>query len=123
EKYGPEKVFRGGLRIQTTIDPAVQELAEKTVADSLSGTKPPLDMAMAAVEPPTGYVRALVGGRDFNQSQVNLALGRCPPPTGERPPADQPICIEGGGTGRQPGSAFKVFTLAKALEEGITPQR
>jgi penicillin-binding protein 1A len=62
---------------------------------------------------------------------VNLALGPCaPPPKAEQPgseppvpPPDQPICVPGGGGGRQPGSSFKPFTLAKAFEEGITPDR
>jgi penicillin-binding protein 1A len=81
-------------------------------------------MSLVAVEPPTGYVKALVGGRDFAASQVNLALGHCPPvadTTTQSGPG--PFCVDGGGTGRQPGSAFKPFTLAKAFEEGISPTR
>ena len=76
---------------------------------------------MVSVEPTTGFVKALVGGRDFNASQVNLALGACP--EGYEAPAEGPVCMAGGGTGRQPGSAFKPFTLAKAFEEGIGPSR
>ena len=56
-------------------------------------------------------------------AQVNLALGRCatqPPPLA---PTDAPVCLDGGGTGRQPGSSFKPFMLAKALEKGITPEK
>jgi penicillin-binding protein 1A len=78
-------------------------------------------MALVSVEPSTGFVRALVGGRDFNASQVNLALGACP--EGYEPPQEGPICLAGGGTGRQPGSAFKPFTLARAFEDGIGPGR
>ena len=78
---------------------------------------------MVSVEPGTGYVKALVGGRDFAKSQVNLALGACPTTDGQPHPTDGPVCLAGGGTGRQPGSAFKVFTLAKAFEEGIGPRR
>ena len=52
--------------------------------------------------PSTGHVRALVGGRDFDASQVNLALG--------------------GSAGMQPGSSFKTFVLAAALEHGIDPE-
>ncbi|HEV7887808.1 MAG TPA: transglycosylase domain-containing protein, partial [Acidimicrobiales bacterium] len=112
-KYGPAQVFKGGLRIQTTLDPDLQAQAEKTISDQLKGTKSPLEMSMVAVEPPTGYVKALVGGREFTQSQVNLALGGCP---AVRPAKEKvevrATCwdgesVGGGGRGRQPGSAFK----------------
>src|SRR5207237_5464932 len=122
-KYGPEKVFRGGLRIQSTLDVDLQTLADKTVADALKGTQPPLDMSLVSVEPPTGFVRALVGGRDFAASQVNLALGQCAKSVVEQETAGVPMCLDGGGTGRQPGSAFKPFTLAKAFEEGMSPSK
>ena len=130
-KYGHDRVYRGGLRIQTSLDPALEAQAEASVANALRGTKAPREMSLVAVEPQTGFVKALVGGRDFGTSQVNLALGACPPPPkpeqsgAEVPslPADQPICVPGGGGGRQPGSSFKPFTLAKAFEEGITPDR
>lgn len=128
-KLGPGEVFHGGLRVQTTLDPAVQSAAEATVANKLNGTKPPLDMSLVSVEPSTGYVKAIVGGRDFGASQVNLALGGCParpPPTIQEEVT--PSCwdggtVVGGGGGRQGGSAFKVFTLATALSKGFLPSR
>ena len=92
-RYGENALASGGLTIQTTLDPTLQDEAEKAVANQLKGTKDPLEMAMAAVEPPTGFVKALVGGRDFYSGEfgsVNLALGGCearaalPPP----PPPD-----------------------------------
>ncbi|MEA2844362.1 MAG: penicillin-binding protein, partial [Actinomycetota bacterium] len=122
-KYGDDIVYRGGLKVETTLDPALQALAEASVTKALSNTDPPLEMAMVSVEPGTGYVKALVGGRDFAKSQVNLALGACQPHDGQPQPTDGPICLAGGGSGRQPGSAFKVFTLARAFEEGIGPGR
>src|SRR5205823_14370132 len=75
-KYGHDKVYRGGLRIQTSLDPALQTQAEAAVASGLRGTKSPREMGLVAVEPRTGFVKALVGGRDFATSQVNLALGK-----------------------------------------------
>jgi penicillin-binding protein 1A len=79
-------------------------------------------MAMVVLDPATGLVRAMVGGRDFARSQVNLALGACPD-TVAKPAPDGPVCISGGGSGRQPGSAFKPFTLAKAFEKGFNVDR
>jgi len=120
-KYGEDQVYQGGLTVETTIDARLQGLAEASVANTLQGTSPPLEMALVSLDPKTGFVKAMVGGRDFTKSQVNLALGNC---AGAAKPDDGgPICIDGGGTGRQPGSSFKPFTLAKAFEEGITPEK
>ncbi|MEY2403288.1 MAG: penicillin-binding protein [Acidimicrobiaceae bacterium] len=89
---------KGGLTVKTTLDPMVQQAAEEEVAKSMGNNDANLQMSLVAVEPPTGYVRAIVGGRDFNSSQYN---------TGVLFP------------GRQTGSSFKPFVLAAALEEGI----
>jgi len=122
-RYGEDLVYRGGLRVETSLDPKLQKLAEDTVAKALQGTSSPLEMSLVSMEPGTGYVKALVGGRDFARSQVNLALGKCPERTEDEPPPPGPICLAGGGSGRQPGSSFKPFTLARAFEEGIGPSR
>ncbi|MGH9180548.1 MAG: transglycosylase domain-containing protein, partial [Acidimicrobiales bacterium] len=128
---GRDMVYRGGLEVRTTLDPALQAVAEKAVSDSLAGTQAPLEMALVSVDPRTGFVRTLVGGRDFNapQGQVNLALGKCqyPPST---VPADHIdvaancwdpdyVAVDGGGSGRQPGSSWKPFVLAAAFADGI----
>src|SRR5579884_1051273 len=119
DRYGVDKVLQGGLQVETSLNPQLQSLADATVASSLQGTPNQIGMAMVVVNPQNGLVEAMVGGRDYATSQVNAALGSCksPPPQG----ASLPICIDGGGSGRQPGSAFKPFTLAKAFEEGISP--
>jgi penicillin-binding protein 1A len=131
-KYGPQKVYAGGLRVQTTLDPKVQDAADQAVQNALKGTKDPLQMALAAVEPQTGFVAAIVGGRDFGgqgpTANVNFALGGC-----ERPKATVQVVVPatcwtqntptGGGLGRQPGSAWKPFVLAEALAKGYSPTR
>jgi penicillin-binding protein 1A len=127
-KYGEDMTYSGGLRVQTTLDPALQELAERTIADRLKGTSAPLEMALVSVEPQTGFVRALVGGRDFSKAQVNLALGGCPTKDPKLKVQVEAACwtdpfVPGGGTGRQPGSSFKPFVLAAAYEEGVSPSK
>jgi penicillin-binding protein 1A len=131
-KFGVERVFQGGLRVQTTLDPRVQDAADQSVQSALKGTGEPLEMAMASVEPQTGFVQAIVGGRQFGQgpyASVNFALGGC-----ESPPAANVVVevratcwsgssITGGGVGRQPGSAWKPFVLATAFAKGVPPEK
>jgi penicillin-binding protein 1A len=111
--FGPTRadryrlLFTGGLRITTTLDPEVQEAAERAVRAILSYPNDP-DAAVTVVDPRTGFVRAMVGGddddywADVRAGRVNLATGT-------------------GGTGRQTGSAAKPFALIAALEAGISP--
>ena len=127
--FPASEVYGGGLRVQTTLDPAVQAAAYAAVRSTLSGTSPPLDMALAAVEPSTGFVPALVGGRGFGYDLAGQpGPGRLRPaaragcqPSRWPPPAGRARRITGGGEGRQPGSAWKPFTLATAFEQGIQP--
>ncbi|HEX3540188.1 MAG TPA: transglycosylase domain-containing protein [Acidimicrobiales bacterium] len=135
QKYGPQMVYQGGLRVQTTLDPAVQAEAEASVQASLKGTAEPLEMALATVEPQTGFVDAIVGGRDFGgagpYAQVNFALGGCEAKPAASVTVEVPAdCWNGvditsrtGIAGRQPGSAWKPFVLATAFAEGIPPTR
>lgn len=107
---GEDQIYQGGLLVETTLDPDAQAAARAEVAEFLDGTEPDLRTSLVAVEPPTGYVRAFVSGRDFAVDSVNYALGKT---SGGG--------VGGGGSGRQPGSSFKPFVLAQALSEGITP--
>ncbi|MGQ0805583.1 MAG: transglycosylase domain-containing protein [Actinomycetota bacterium] len=92
------KVLQGGLRIHTTLDPQLQQLAQSAVDSIL----PPSEFtaALVAMDPATGQVRAIVGGPNFEMAKYNLAT-------------------QGA---RQPGSTFKVVTLATALETGYSPE-
>ena len=96
--FGPRRVFGGGLRVRTTIDLGLQELARKSIWGILPNPEGPA-AALVAIDPATGDVLAMVGGRNYSQSQFNLAAQ----------------------SRRQPGSAFKPFVLAAALQEGISP--
>ncbi len=90
----------GGLRIYTTLDPAAQDAAERAVASVLPDDGPAA--ALAALDPRTGHVLALVGGRDFYDPRD--------------PVARFDLATRGR---RQAGSAFKPFVLAAALEHGL----
>jgi 1A family penicillin-binding protein len=86
--------------VQTTFSQELQAIGERAVGDGVRRTgRSDLQAALVAIDPKTGDILALVGGRDFRQSQFNRA-------TRSR---------------RQPGSAFKPFLYAAALEKGYSP--
>lgn len=105
QQFGEERVLTGGLRVHTTLDGDVQKFAEDSVAKRLAELDKkkqgsgPLQAALVAIEPQTGYVRALVGGRNYVESSYNRAVD----------------------AKRQPGSAFKPFVFAAAVEAGFSP--
>ena len=100
-KYGCSyaDLFRGGLRIYMTLDVDMQNKAEQACVDQYDSMDEGMDAALVAMDPRNGYVKALVGGNDFYTDQWNIA-------------------VQGG---RPSGSTFKVFTLAAAIEQGISP--
>src|SRR5439155_25929125 len=98
-------LFEGGLRIETTVDLGLQRQAERAIAGVLTEKRDPY-AAMTVLDPRTGAIKAMVGGRDYFSrhdpvAKLNLATG--------------------GRTGRQAGSTFKPFALVTALEQGISP--
>jgi len=99
ERYGAGRVFGGGLEVQTTIDAELQRRAQESVASRLPDGGP--TASLVAIENKTGAVKAMVGGDNFAEEPFNVATN------GQR----------------QPGSAFKPFTLVTALEQGISPDR
>jgi 1A family penicillin-binding protein len=117
QRFGYDRVYQEGLRVYTTLDPSLQRQAEAAVAKTLgeieakraaqrSKGRPvsdapdsDLQAALVAIDPATGWVRAMVGGRNFAESAFNRAVQ----------------------ARRQPGSAFKPFVFAAALESGFTP--
>jgi penicillin-binding protein 1A len=99
-------LFRGGLRIDLTIDPRQQAAAEEAVRAILTSGADPY-AGLAAVKPRDGAITAMVGGRDF---------------FGTRDPYAKVNLARGGTTKRQAGSTFKVFALVAALEAGVDPE-
>ena len=109
EQFGSERVSEGGLQVYTTIDLPMQQAAEAAVQKSLAEIdrtlnskvqSDPLQAALIAIDPASGAVRALVGGREFDRSSYDRAMQ----------------------ARRQPGSAFKPFIYAAALEDGYGPE-
>lgn len=114
--YGSNVLYRGGLSVYTTLDLRIQEAAERAlkagVADAeqraaeYKGVSPekfrksskPLQCSMLVIDSKTGYVRALIGGREFKESEYNRAIQ----------------------SRRQPGSSFKPFIYTAAIDNGFT---
>ena len=111
DRFGWERVYEGGLKVYTTVDLNLQKAAEAEVAKAVAEieerqlkrkrgvTSEPLQAALVSMDPRTGEVRAMVGGRSFDKSRFNRVTQ----------------------AQRQAGSAFKTFVYAAALERGYTP--
>lgn len=95
-------VYQGGFEIYTTVDPLMQQAAEEIIAGLVelrldqNGIRQPQG-ALVALDAHTGEIKALVGGRDFTETELNRVYAR-----------------------RSPGSSFKPFVYAAALEQGLT---
>jgi penicillin-binding protein 1A len=110
EKYGKEALYKNGLRVYTTIDLNFQRMAQEAVESGLreiekrqkydpEETPLALEGSLLCFDLASGYVKAIVGGRDFKKSQFNRAIQ----------------------ARRQTGSAFKPIVYASALDKGYTP--
>jgi penicillin-binding protein 1A len=97
-RYGSEAVNQGGLRVRTTLDLGMQKLADDTVRRILNDPKNDPRAALVAIDPRTGAVRAMHGGRNFKTRQFNYATNAT----------------------RQAGSTMKPFVLAQALNAGVS---
>lgn len=103
DKYGADAIYKDGLKIYTTIDMDMQKMAEAALLENLpgdytdaNGIQQPQG-AIVAIDPKNGYIKAMVGGRGTDQfNRATMAV-------------------------RQPGSAFKPFVFAAALESGYYP--
>ncbi len=92
-----EEISHAGLKIYTTLSLDMQKKAESVITAKLPKDRP-LQIALVAMEPHTGHIKAMVGGRDYRESQYNRAYAL-----------------------RQPGSSFKPFLYLTAIEKGMTP--
>lgn len=97
QRFGNDAVLKGGMRVQTTVDLAMQTMAEETVKRHNARIRNIADqMALVAIDPRTHFVKAMVGGVDYETSQFNRAIQAY----------------------RQPGSAFKPFVYYAAFATG-----
>ena len=120
KKYGTTRLFAGGLKIYTTLDMELQEYADSVLnmnltkfeekndyefkyadfpGDTINIVTPYIQGGVFAIEPETGFVRVMIGGRNFNHSKLNRIMQ----------------------SKRQPGSSFKPIMYTAALVNGYTP--
>ena len=99
EEFNISELSQGGLAIYTTIDPKAQKAANKAVKEAMAQKDSGLDASLTSIDPSTGNIVAMVGGKNYKKSQFNLATQMS----------------------RQAGSSFKTFALVAALTEGVSP--
>ncbi|MSO40482.1 MAG: hypothetical protein EXQ70_01025 [Solirubrobacterales bacterium] len=97
DRYGAGRAFSGGLDIHTTLDLDMQESVQQIAGDSLAGIAP--TSSVVVLDNKTAEIKAMVGGSDYEEYPFNIATQGY----------------------RQPGSTWKPFTLAAALDKGISP--
>ena len=100
ERYGVNTVRRGGLEVDTTIEPELQRVALEAMRSTLPYSTDPAS-ALVSIDPRNGRIRAMVSSTRYGQSRFNLAAQ----------------------AHRQPGSTFKAFVLTTAIKQGVDPYR
>lgn len=107
KKYEPEQIYRGGLEVHTSLLYSMQQQADEAVHNGLARAvrarkvDPKVQCALTCVDPHNGYVRAMVGGKNWDNSKFNRAINNK----------------------RQPGSTFKLFVYTTALNQGWSQWR
>lgn len=99
EDYGADQIYKAGLTVETTLNWQMQQAAEQALREGLAryGRGNATQGAIIAIDPQTGFIRAMVGGVEFSKSQYNATTqGR-----------------------RQPGSAFKPIVYCAAIDKGL----
>lgn len=102
KRFGKDTVYRGGLKVYTTIDLKLQKLAEDSLKKIISKYGKDYNVsqgALVSIEPSTGYIKAWVGGLDYSESQFDRMSQAM----------------------RQPGSSFKPFVYLTALQRNFKP--
>jgi 1A family penicillin-binding protein len=99
EQFPASDIAHGGLSVYTTLDVTAQTAANAAVQNNLEYRESGLDASLSSVDPDTGEIVAMVGGKNYDTDQFNLATQMS----------------------RQAGSSFKAFTLLAALNEGVNP--
>ncbi len=96
-KYGAERLYEGNLKVYTTLNWPMQQIAEQEVQSGIRNARQygAAQGALVCLDPETGEIKAMVGGTDYKKSQVNYAVH-----------------------GRQPGSSFKAIVYAAAINDG-----
>ena len=96
-KYGVDRLYEGNLKVYTTLNWPMQQIAEQEVRQGIENTRGlgPTQGALVCLDPKTGEIKAMVGGVDYKKSQINYAVH-----------------------GRQPGSSFKAIVYSAAINDG-----
>lgn len=105
EKYGKEVVEQGGLKVYTTLDPKMQDIAEKTIKDASASNEKKFNVknaALVAIDPKSGQILSMVGSRDYFDKSID---------------GNENVALDY----RQPGSSFKPFVYAQAFYNRYGP--
>ena len=102
EEFSTDVLFKGGLTVKTTLDPTIQQAAEDAAVGRFNKlwNTDGLDIGMTVIDPKTGYIKAMVGGSNYNRDDKHINHATTP---------------------QQTGSTFKAFTLATAIKMGMDP--